>query len=244
MKYALMFLLTLISFYGFNQDSQNKFGITLQLNSPSKDDIRVGWFEVDSESVDGYSLEHRSFGGGLLFHYQVRANTTVRLRTGLTRTFIKETSDAVSTTFAKGEQLKYHFAPGIVWSITENKFTIHGGFELPVNLSAPYEYVYETQEQDASGEVIYHENQTSTLGRGYSFGAGALMGFSYRVSDAVSVGAEFASALLYANLGGRIKATAIDYVSGNRWTSDVEGDSEEGFIFGDRRFSIGVTYHF
>ena len=90
-KYFLTLCILLISFFAFGQDK--KFGISLQVSSPSKDDISLGWYNIDSESIDGYNLKHKTYAGGLLANYNVNEQTTIRLRFGMTKYYIDEYKD-------------------------------------------------------------------------------------------------------------------------------------------------------
>ena len=117
-------------------------GLTFQINTPSKDDVRDGLYNKKNESIDDILLKHKSYSVGLLVNYKMQNQTILRFRFGVTRNL-----DEANFNFdhyygiaivvpGKGTQTKYHFAPGIVWIIIDSKtkFSLYGGFEIPINL--------------------------------------------------------------------------------------------------------------
>lgn len=219
-----------------------KFGVTLQLNSPSNDDIHVGWFNTSNESIDNYNLKHQSFSAGLVLNYRVQNETTLRFRFGVTSISIIEsqTQDYPSQNFNKttGMQTKLHFAPGIVWQYSRNKFSLYGGLEIPVNLHGKYTLTQFAQKYSPSVMILKY---VTTLPRGYSLGLGAILGFSYTPADWFSVGAEFAPSMLYAMLSGRTSTNDPYY---DPTIISHTNDEDKGYTFYDQRFSLNVSVWF
>lgn len=247
-KYFLTLYILLTSLFSFGQDK--KFGITLQVSSPSKDDISLGWYNIDVESIDGYNLKHKSYAGGVLANYNVNDQTTIRLRFGMTKYFIDEYKDEYlggvrNVESNKGQQSKTHFAPGIIWKINKNKLDLFGGFEIPINLHGQFtmNWTY-TNTDSLTGTVTNSGQQKTTLPKGHSFGVGALMGFNYFPAKWFSVGAEFSPSLLYAKLSGKTETVSISSVPSASTTIYYTQDEEKGFTFYENRFSINLSVWF
>ncbi len=219
-----------------------RFGVTLQLNSPSNDDIHVGWFNVDNESVDNYNLKHQSFSAGLVLNYKIQNETMLRFRFGVTSISIIEsqTPDYPGENVNKttGMQTKLHFAPGIVWQLSRNKFSLYGGLEIPINLHGKYTL---TQFVPIYSPNLMISKYVTTLPRGYSLGLGAILGFSYAPASWFSVGAEFSPSMLYAKLSG---TTTINNPSNFTNVPYHTNDEDKGYTFYDQRFSINVSVWF
>jgi len=219
-----------------------RFGVTLQLNSPSNDDIHVGWFNTSNESIDNYDLKHQSFSAGLVLNYRIQNETTLRFRFGVTSISITESKppspngDYILT--ATGMQTKLHFAPGIIWQLSRNKFSLYGGLEIPINLHGEY-----TLTQFVSPYIDGHANyqKTTTLPKGYSLGVGAILGFSYAPAGWFSVGAEFSPSMLYAKLSGRTSTNDPYY---DPTIISHTNDEDKGYTFYDQRFSLNVSVWF
>ncbi len=247
-KSILTLCILLISIFAYSQDK--KFGITLQVSSPSNDDIKLGWFNIDQESIDGYNLKHKSFAGGFLASYNINNETTIRLRFGITNYFIEEYSDGTLngiqySTSAKGQQNKIQFAPGITWKMNMNKLSLFGGFDLPVNLHGEFNLDNNSVNKDSlTGNRTSDIQVKTTLPGGNSFGIGAIMGFNYFPAKWVSMGAEFSPSLLYAKLSGKTTTVTTDNLTpANSYTSHSE-DEDKGFTFYDQRFSINFSVWF
>jgi hypothetical protein len=247
-KLTILLCILLTSIFAFGQEK--KFGITLQVSSPSKDDVSLGWYNIDGESIDGYNLKHKSFAGGLLANYNISDETTIRVRFGMTKFFIDEYRDEYlsgvhSVESNKGRQTKTQFAPGIIWKMNKNKLDLFGGFEIPINLHGKFtmDYVY-TNTDSLTGSIISDGQQITTLPNGYSFGIGAIMGFNYFPAKWFSLGAEFSPSLLYAKLSGKTTTVNSSTVPSSPTTTYNSQDEDKGFTFYDQRFSINLSLWF
>lgn len=242
-KSTLILCIILPSFFSFGQDK--KIGISLQVNSPSKDDISLGWFNIDGESIDDYNLIHKSYSTGLLANYNINDESTVRFRFGITKNFINEyresyTGGVHNIESNKGQQTKLHFAPGIIWKMNKKKLDLFGGFEIPINLHGVFKMDYVFSQADSTGNIISNGESITTLPKGYSVGIGAVIGFNYFPAKWFSLGAEFSPSLLYAKLSGKtttvspLDPTSIYYTQ----------DEDKGFTFYEQRFSINLSVWF
>ena len=247
-KSTLTLCILLTSIFAFGQDK--KVGITSQLSSPSNDDIKLGWYNIDSESQDGYNLKHKSYAGGLLANYNINDETTIRLRFGMTKFFIDEYRDEYLSGVHyvesnKGQQTKTQFAPGIIWKMNKNKFDLFGGFEIPINLHGQFtmDYVY-TRTDFLTGNIKSNGQSITTLPSGHSFGVGAIMGFNYFPAKWFSIGAEFSPSLLYAKLSGKTTTVTTDYLTPTNSYTGYTQDEDKGFTFYDQRFSINLSVWF
>lgn len=236
----MLYILINLSCFG----QENKIGLTAQLNSPSKDNIGIGWFNIDSESIDEYNLKHSSYSLGLIAHYRIAEDMTTRVRFGYTHIGILEYSnfDLAGVNFNEsnnGTQDKIHFAPGIYWPVAFKKVEFYGGFEIPINLHGQFkaDYIY-IQTDLATNSIIYEEHSTQVLPNGYSIGIGALLGFNYLPTNWFSLGAEFSPNMLYARLSG--KTTWSDQ-NGNTFNTQ---DENKGVTFYDTRFSLNINFWF
>jgi hypothetical protein len=247
-KFALTLPVLFACIFTFGQEK--KMGISLQLSSPSKDDINIGWYNIDRESIDGYNLEHRSYALGLLCSYNLKNEATLRLRLGFSRYYIDEylktyDSGIIGRESAKGKQTKIHIAPGIIWKIKNNKFDFYGGFELPINLHGEFEmkHIYSNSES-STGNIINYGEQTITIPSGFSAGLGAVMGFNYYPATWLSFGAEFSPSLLYAKLSGKTTSVVLDERDHTVYHTTYTQDEEKGFTFYEQRFSINLSVWF
>jgi hypothetical protein len=137
--------------------------------------------------------------------------------------------------YAKGQQTKVHFAPGITWGMSGKKFSFFGGFEIPINLHGKYTFTLITKAP--FDDPTY---QTITLPKGLSFGVGALMGFNYFPAKWISIGSEFSPSLLKAKLSGKTETTdssAGTYV----WETQ---DEDKGLFYFEQRFSVNLAFWF
>ena len=122
-------LILLIPTTAWTQDSisikkaSKPISLTLQVSNPVADDIYIGWFNIDTESIDNYKLKTSSYSVGLVGQFHIDKTTTLRLRTAITVTNIKEHNDnpresgpdqVVTSESNIGEQIKIHVAPGVL----------------------------------------------------------------------------------------------------------------------------------
>jgi len=243
---AFCILLANLALFGKNK----KIGISLQVNSPSVDNINVGWFNVEVESIDGYNLKHKSYSSGILVNYNINDETTIRLRLGMTKNFIEEYRDEYMLGVRyidsnKGQQTKFHFAPGIIWKMNKKKLDLYGGFEIPINLHGKYtmDWVY-TNTDSLMGNITVSGEKAITIPKGYSFGVGALIGFNYFPIKWFSLGAEFAPSLLYAKLSGKTTTINTQTIPINTINTSYTHDKDEGITFYEQRFSINLSIWF
>ena len=247
-KSTLTIIILLLSIFTYGQGK--KFGFTLQVSSPSDDNVKLGWFNIDQESKDGYNLKHRSFAGGFLANYNINNETTLRLRFGITKYFIDEYGNInlngiLYSISAKGKQNKIHFAPGIIWNMHMNKLNLFGGFELPINLHGEFTFDNISISKDSlTGNIISDRQIKTTLPKGNSFGIGAIMGFNYFPANWFSLGAEFSPSLLYAKLSGKTTTISIDNLTPANSNTSYTQDEDKGFTFYDQRFSINFSIWF
>ena len=247
-KVALTFCILLTITFSIAQEK--KFGVTLQVSSPSKDDVKLGWYTIDTESIDGYNLKHKSYGTGVLFNYNIKEETVIRLRLGMSKSYIdeynKQYADGTSyVESTEGKQTKLHIAPGIAWKMNKDKFCMYGGFELPVNLHGKFTMRNTKVRSDQlTGDVLEYSGQTITIPSGYSFGLGAILGFCYSPVKSFSVGAEFSPSLLYAKLSGETTTVVIDELDPSVEHISHTQDEEKGFTFYEQRFSINLSVWF
>lgn len=240
MKTTTLIVLCILNlFSAFSQDK--KFGITAQLSTPSYDDINIGWYNIDGESIDEYNLKRSSYSMGLIGNYQITEDVHIRLRLGYTRIGILEYSNynLTGVNFDEsmdGNQNKLHIAPGGYWPVKFKKISFYGGFEIPINLhgafTADYNYV---QTDISTNDIIYQEQSTLVLPRGYSVGLGAIFGFNIKAVDWFSIGAEFSPSMLYARLSGETNWSDSNGASFNTQ------DENKGFGFYDQRFSLNLS---
>lgn len=235
----------LILLFGINCIAQDqKLGATIQVNTPSKDEINIGWFNIDSESIDEYNLKHRSYSLGIMAQYAVNKEMRVRLRFGYTHIGITEYSnyDLLGVNFDEsmdGSQSKFHIAPAIYWPVSFENIEFYGGFEIPFNRHGDFIGKYDYAQTNLSdNSVIYEEHSTLILPKGYSIGIAGIFGFNYVPVDWFSLGAEFAPSLLYAKLSGK---TIWTDQNGNTYNTQ---DENRGIGFYDQRFSINLNFWF
>jgi hypothetical protein len=241
-KSILTLLILQTSFFAFSQkqdenivlnhnslgeQKSKKIGITFQVSNPNNDDINIGWFNIDTESIDNYTLSRKSYSYGLLLNYSVRDETAIRFRFGITKYNIIEKSSwyLISTS---GEQTKFHFAPGLIWKINSRKFTLFGGFEFPINLHGEYKLT----------QHFINNNIITSVPKGYSFGIGGVMGFDFFPTKILSLGAEFSPSLLNTNLSGKTKT--VNSPTNNFYTHD----EDKSFILYQQRVSINLSIWF
>jgi hypothetical protein len=247
-KFTLTFFILLTFTFAIAQEK--RLGVTLQVSSPSKDDVKLGWYTIDTESIDGYNLKHKSYATGLLFNYSVKNETVVRLRLGISKSYIDEysrqySSGILGTESSEGRQTKIHIAPGITWKMTKDKFSLYGGFELPINLHGKYTMDYtRTSSDSVTGTTLNHREQHISIPSGYSVGLGAIIGFNYFATKRISLGADFSPSLLYARLSGETTNVVTDDLDPNINQTTHTQDEDKGFTFYEQRFSINVSVWF
>lgn len=246
------FLLTVCILFtmSFSFAQEKKFGVTLQVSSPSKDDVKLGWYTIDTESIDGYKLKHKSYAIGVLLNYNIKEEAVIRLRLGMSKSYIdeynKQYADNISyVESSEGKQTKLHIAPGIAWKMNKDKFSLYGGFELPINLHGKFTMRNTKVRSDQmTGDVLNYSGYTITIPSGYSFGMGAILGFNYSPVKSFSVGAEFSPSLLYAKLSGETTSVVIDELDPSVEHVSHTQDEEKGFTFYEQRFSINLSVWF
>lgn len=222
-----------------------KLGLTLQVSTPSRDDIRISWFNSSSNSINNSDLSHKSYAFGLLVSYKMNDQAILRFRFGLTHNldeghaYFVTFNGAPTNTTIRGKQTKYHFAPGIVWSLMDGmaKFNLYGGFEIPINLHGQYKFT-ENVASTYDSYVLFKDE--IILPKGYSMGVGAIFGFSYAPLDWCTVGAEFSPSLLYAKLSGKTKETN----SFDPFFPNYTNDEDKGYTFYDQRLSLNLSVWF
>lgn len=246
-KLLTVYILFTLSF-SFAQEK--KIGVTLQVSSPSKDDVKLGWYTIDTESIDGYKLKHKSYATGVLFNYNIKEEAVLRLRLGMSKSYIDEYSkqygdDISYVESSEGKQTKLHIAPGIAWKMNKDKFSLYGGFELPINLHGEFTMRNTKVRSDKlTGNVLDYSGYNITIPSGYSFGMGAILGFNYSLVKSFSVGAEFSPSLLYAKLSGETTTVVIDELDSSIEHISHTQDEEKGFTFYEQRFSINLSVWF
>lgn len=247
-KNLLAFSLLLVFTFSFAQEG--KFGVTLQISSPSKDDVKLGWYTIDTESIDGYNLKHRSYAAGVLLNYNTKNESVIRLRLGMSTTYIDEYKREygggfLSVESSEGKQTKIHIAPGIAWKMNKDKFGLYGGFELPINLHGKFTMHNTRVRSDSlTGDRLNYHKQSISIPSGYSFGLGAIIGFNYFPAKRFSLGAEFSPSLLYAKLSGKTTSVVTDDLDPSVQHTTHTQDEEKGFTFYEQRFSINLSVWF
>jgi hypothetical protein len=247
-KITLIFCVLLVFDFAIAQDK--KFGVTFQLSSPSKDDVKLGWYTIDTESIDGYNLKHKSYAMGVLFNYNIKDEAVIRLRLGMSKIYIDEynkqySNDVSFAESTEGKQTKLHIAPGIAWKMNKDKFSLYGGFELPINLHGKFT-MHNTRVRSSllTGDLLEYNSQSITIPRGYSFGLGAILGFNYSLAKRFSVGAEFSPSLLYAKLSGETTSVSANELDPSTQNISHTQDEDKGFTFYEQRFSINLSVWF
>jgi hypothetical protein len=229
---------------------ENKIGISIFVSNPSMNDIKLGWFDIDSESIDGYNLKHDSYSLGVTPSYLISEVCRVRLRLGRTSISINEYKDVISNTnirtveSATGKQKRTHIAPGIVWDLKSDKISFYGGFELPINLHGEFDFErnFELTDQ-GNGDQVAKGTETITLPKGNSYGLGAIFGFRYNAFERFSIGAEMLPSLLRIKLSGETVRTNVSLFQPELTTTRTE-DENKGITFYEQTFSILLTYQF
>ncbi len=223
---------------------EKRLGLTFQINTPSKDDVRDGLYNKKNESIDDILLKHKSYSVGLLVNYKMQNQTILRFRFGVTRNL-----DEANFNFdnyygiaivvpGKGTQTKYHFAPGIVWTIIDSKakFSLYGGFEIPINLHGQYKITENIILADNYAEPLF----VTKLPKGYSLGVAAIFGLSYEPCNWFSAGVEFSPSLLYAKLSGK----TTYYFNAFESSQYHLNDEDKGYTFYDQRLSLNLSVWF
>ena len=230
--------------------SQKRFGITLQLNSPNPDEVNVGWFNIDTESLDDHNLLHKSFSLGAALHYRLDKETTLRLRFARGTTHVEEYQEEVydprmdeyRREFMAGHQVKLQIAPSVIWELGSGRLRFFAGFELPVNLHGDYEFKSAATVLDGNRQFKYEAESVIVLPKGYSVGIGAVSGFNYYLTRALSMGAEFSPSLLYARLSGKTRNKDAAQMPPDR--DYLTRDENRGFTFYEQRFSLNLSHRF
>lgn len=181
--FLLIFPLLLAGMSAHGQDSlsflsQKRFGITLQLNSPNPDEVNVGWFNIDTESLDDHNLLHKSFSMGAALHYRLDKETTLRLRFARGTTHVEEYQEEVydprldeyRREFMVGRQVKLQIAPSIIWELGSGRLRFFAGFELPVNLHGDYEFKSAATVLDGNRQFKYEAEVGDRAAQGIFFG--------------------------------------------------------------------------
>ncbi len=256
----VLVILSLVGLLAFKATAQDTLapkqevkpvGITLQISNPVEDEINIGWFNIDQESIDNYDLKRTSYAVGAVVQYNLNKETALRIRTGITRMSIEEYNPALTIEAGTligeshtGRQTKLHLAPGIVWRVGQHKLSFLAGFELPVNLHGVFTSEYVSTITDTiSGQVLHRGRSITRLPKGYSFGVAALMGFAYQPLEWLSIGAEFSPALLYARLSGQTATGNDNQLPGAPIvTTPFTQDENKGFTFYQNRFSLNATF--
>lgn len=229
---------------------ERKAGIAFQISNPELDDIRVGWYDIDVESIDGYKLKRKSWALGAVYKYNLNANTSLRLRYGFTRFEIEEyksdyTYEGWQDESNKGAQSKHHVAPGITWSMKNKNLEFYGGFEIPFNFHGKFTMNYNKMLRDSLRDSLMEQSIMNVIiPKGFSFGLGAIMGFTYHATSGFSIGAEFGPSLQYARLSGAVFSTRnLDYPQGQLYEYYSQ-DEDKGITIYQQRFSINIGLWF
>jgi hypothetical protein len=242
-KILLFFCLSCICLAAYSQN--DKLEIGLQVSNPVRD-TQVGWFDIDSESIDGFDVRDRSIAVGLLATYSYK-DATLRLRLGWTRINIYEgledpvvTNDFAHDRWATGKQNKWHIVPGISWEIIQkSNLSVYTGMELPFTLHRRF-YLHDkslfwdidNNLQEGSSDYTY------VLHPGFTIGLSALAGFRFQLFPRISLSTEFAPGLFVSRRGG--KKQFINHLSGE--TFDESSDKLNNITFYEQRFSFGISY--
>ncbi|MEN9399939.1 MAG: hypothetical protein RL632_1040 [Bacteroidota bacterium] len=247
MRKPLLAAFCILALHSFSQT--DKFGISAQVFNPTYD-VHLYWFNIDYESIDNHNLKDQSFGIGSQFYYNLKNETQLRFRFGWSRIHILEYQDQTIPSLGihindqgLGTQQQFHFAPGVGWSMSRNRFQLIGGFELPINYVGRFDLTADYREYTiANDSLVEQSHSTISIPAGFSIGLGAYLGFVYNFKKHISVGAEFSPSLLYGNYGGRTATSAIS--SPYQFEATYTDDGNTGFTFYQNRFSLNIFYRF
>ena len=230
-------------FISLSAHSQNKqLSLSLQLSNPINNN-QVGWFEIDGESLDGFNVKNNSFAFGAVLAYNKSEQCSIRFRFGYTYLQMKEFggySNGIiyDTTHVMGKQTQLSFAPGIIWKIGSNKFNLYGGCELPYTYYGEYKLDFFNKQVDlASNTNTFFGQSKTSIPSGFSFGVGALFGFTYNLHELFSIGAEFSPSLFFYSLGGQTHFYELSDPSMVYYSQD----RNSGITGFQNRFSINLT---
>lgn len=200
MKKSLLLLCLFLPLVVFSQNSASfapskRLGVSLQLNSPNPDDIGVGWFDIDTESVDNHNLRHKSFSLGAVLQYRVREETALRVRVARTGIWVKEyqpsleTGGYLASNTVYGRQVKWQVAPGIAWEFSPTeRLRCYVGFELPFNFHGKYKFDQtQLSVTPTAGDTLSYESSKYTIPKGHSLGVAAIAGFNYFLGEGFSL---------------------------------------------------------
>lgn len=244
--FALILCVPALVTQSFSQSTS--LGATIQISNPIND-TKVGWFNIDSESIDRHNVKNQSLALGILIDYFNDINW--RLRIQYTQIDLREYRNTeFITTNTTGKQQIIDFAPGISWNIsTQNqKLFPYFGFEIPVSLKGQYQFKNDEIYFDGvSTEILSSSERKIDIPSGYSLGIGGLLGFKYFILSNLSVSGEFSSGLIYSKLGGIIKEESKfeDFLVGEFFSENSTfEDRTEGITFSENRFSFGIGFQF
>lgn len=237
----IIFVLFSLSSYG----QQYNFG--LNISNPIRD-TKVGWFDIDSESFDGYDLKNQSIAFEFVALKPLE-HIDIRLRFNYMHLNILEYQDNYlignrNQESIHGIQNKFSVAPGIFRRLDFDKLSLSFGFECIYTSHGEFSVNIESIQSDsASTTIISDYYATSTIPSGFAIGIGSPLNFGFKLGKRFVLQAEYSPSLHYANLGGTTVHTGYsNKPSYTNYGTTYTEDAYEGFAHLEHRFSFGIQY--
>jgi hypothetical protein len=244
------FLLLSIFLFCCNCFAQhNKFGISLAAGIPFQDPKYFS--EGVSLGQTYYKLQRNSFFSELIGSYNYNDTIGFRLNAGITLLEIdQKESYYISGNYCekfgfKDQQRNIHFAPGVVWKLTNKKMLLYGGAEIPFSVLGKTKDTYNYTETEINTGNTHDAGQSiRTVPGGYSIGIGGIIGVSYFPCKMFSIETEFLPSLLYSSLSGKLTRTGESFYPVSTTYKSWDLDYKYNDFCLDERFSIRLTYWF
>lgn len=171
-------------------------------------------FVIQERLIYNSHRKENSYCLGANIGYQIKENSYLRFSFKYTKHKANEILDERESTSyiggdyvinnLKAEQSVYYFAPSYIWNYNFKKMFFFGGFQMV--------YKYYGKMSGTTKQYFYtSSNLEQTIDSrqiedgGYSFGAGAVLGFNINFWKNLFIGAEFSSAYCYYDIGGKIR---------------------------------------
>jgi hypothetical protein len=224
-----IFLPIALSFFIGTMQAQNRKSSLSVTFGNAFADFKVGWYEIDNESFDDHDVEQLSFSAGIKYQRQIKDNVSFRMRTGYSRIDLYEYQNKNGAfSSAESRQYKLQLALGVVFALSERKFSLFGGFELPLYTHGRVR----TEFIRSIDAVSFDEHIYSTIPSGFTAGIAPLMGFCYNFAKRFFCETEFSAMCLYGKTGGKTRAIHAGHVVTTQ-------DALKGIFF-EPRVALGV----
>jgi hypothetical protein len=209
--FGIFFFLPPFLIFGLN-DTLKKQKKVIEININTVE--QASDFVIQERLIYNSHRKENSYCLGANIGYQIKENSYLRFSFKYTKHKATEILDERESTSyiggdyvinnLKAEQSVYYFAPSYIWNYNFKKMFFFGGFQLVYKYygkisgtNKQYFYTSSNLEQTIDSRQIEDG--------GYSFGAGAVLGFNINFWKNLFIGAEFSSAYCYYDIGGKIR---------------------------------------